>query len=452
MKINAKILSATLMSSAFLSMTAVGQTTNNVVINDSIKKAYDAAKHDIDNLKKLKISGWVQAQFQLVDSAGAATYDGGNFNANQKDRFMIRRGRVKFTYNQKYSQYVLQLNATERGVNLVEIFGKVTDPWTKSISLTGGVMNRPFGFEIQQSSADRETPERSRYVQMLLPNERDLGAMLTYQPIKGSALYGLKVDAGMFCGNGIYVPGTTSTGTTGSTTAAGLIDSDKYKDFMAHAHYKRSFKEEKYTLGIGASTYQGGIAYQNNKVYNTLASNAGQQYWSMADTTNGNLFKGNKAPRTYYAAELQFTMKWKLGTTTIRGEYMMGTQSGALDKTNSPNVTTVNASNTVSRQFNAGNVYFVQRIGKSKHDLVLKYEWYDPNSKLSASDFGAGTTFKAAELKYTMLGVGYVLNWDENVKFMVYYNIVKNEITTGIPGYTKDLRDNVLTFRMQYRF
>jgi len=123
-----------------------------------------------------------------------------------------------------------------------------------------------------------------------------------------------------------------------------------------------------------------------------------------------------------------------------------------LDKTNSPNVTTVNASNTVSRQFNAGNVYFVQRIGKSKHDLVLKYEWYDPNSKLSASDFGAGTTFKAAELKYTMLGVGYVLNWDENVKFMVYYNIVKNEITTGIPGYTKDLRDNVLTFRMQYRF
>ena len=451
MKINAKLLSATLLSSAFLSMTALGQATN-VVINDSIKKAYDATKHDVDNLKKLKVSGWVQAQWQLADTLGEASYDGGNFNTNQANRFMIRRGRVKFTYTQKLSQYVLQLNATERGVNLVEIFGKVTDPWTKSLSLTAGVMNRPFGFEIQQSSADRETPERSRYVQMLLPNERDLGAMLTYQPVKGSALFGLKVDAGLFSGNGIYVPGTTATGSTGNTTAAGLIDTDKYKDFMGHIHYKRTFKEDKYMLGIGASTYQGGIAYQNNKVYNSFGTNAGQQFWTMADTTNGNLFKGNKAPRTYYAAELQFSMKWKLGTTTIRGEYMMGTQSGSLDKTNSPNVTTVNGSNTVSRQFNAGNVYFVQRIGKSKHDLVFKYEWYDPNSKLAAADFGVGTTFKAAELKYTMFGLGYVLNWDENIKFMVYYNIVKNEITKGISGYTTDLRDNVLTIRMQYRF
>lgn len=434
-----------------MSFLAVGEAfgqdkTTTTVSNDSLKKSIDALNHDLGWAKNLKVTGWVQAQFQVAEAPGAANYDGGNFAAGQYNRFMIRRGRVKFTYTQKLSQYVLQVNATERGVNLVEIFAKVTDPWTKSLSLTAGVMNRPFGFEIQQSSADRETPERSRYVQILMPNERDLGAMLTYQPVKGSKLYGLKVDGGLFSGNGIAVPGTTSVG------VAGLIDTDVYKDFMGHLYYKRAFKEEKYTLGIGASTYQGAIAYQNNKVYNTLDTDVnGLQYWKMSDTTSTK-FKGERAPRQYYAGELQFSVKSPIGTTTIRGEYITGTQSGALDSHKSPNTSTVNASNTCSRQFNGGNVYFVQRLGKSKHELVAKYEWFDPNTKLESKDFGTGTTFKSAELRYDMLGLGYVYYWDTNVKFMVYYNIVQNEKGQGIAGYTKDVHDNVFTVRMQYRF
>lgn len=415
------------------------------ISNDSLKKSVDAVKHDVDNLKKLKVSGWVQAQFQVAETRGVAGFDGGNFAAGQYNRFMIRRGRVKFTYTQKLSQYVLQINATERGVNLVEIFGKVTDPWTKSLSLTAGVINRPFGFEIQQSSADRETPERSRFTQLLLPNERDLGAMMTFQPIKGSKLFGLKIDGGVFTGNGLAVPGTTSLG------VASLIDTDNYKDFIGHIHYKKGFKEDKFTLGIGASTYQGGIAIQSESVYKKIeVGTNGMKAW-VAESSTGT-FTGTKSPRVYYAGELQFSVKSKIGTTTIRGEYITGTQSGSLDKTNSPNVTTVNAANTVQRQFNGANAYFVQRIGKTKHEFVVKYEWYDPNTKLSASDFGVGTTFKSAELKYQMLGLGYVHYWDENLKFMVYYNFVENEKGEGISGFTKDIKDNVLTFRMQYRF
>lgn len=433
-----------------ITISTFGQTSNSTdsVLLKKIEKLEEFEK----KANKLKVTGWVQAQFQVAESRGQSSYDGGNFSPGQFDRFMIRRGRVKFTYNQNLSQYVLQLNATERGVNLVEIFAKVTDPWTKSISLTGGVMNRPFGFEIQQSSADRETPERSRYVQMLLPNERDLGAMLSYQPVKGSKLYGLKVDAGVYSGNGIYVPGTSSTGTTGSTTAAGLIDSDNFKDIMARAHYKKSFKDEKYSLGLGLSHYNGAIAYQNNKVYNELGTVAnGMKTWLLADTLS-NTYSGKKAPRVYSAGELQFTVKSLIGTTTIRGEYITGTQSGSTTDTRSPNIVTYNTANTVVRMFNGGNFYFIQRIGKSKHELVAKYEWYDPNTKLSSTDFGIGTSFKSAEIKYQMLGIGYVNYWDENVKFMIYYNLVKNEKAEGISGFEKDKLDNVLTFRIQYRF
>ena len=131
--------------------------------NDSLKQSVAEINKTVEALKKLKVTGWVQAQFQLAESKGADNLDGGAFAANSDSRFMIRRGRVKFTYTQKLSQYVMQINGTERGMNLVEIYGRVTAPWNHALSLTAGVMNRPFGFEIDQSSAVRETPERSRY-------------------------------------------------------------------------------------------------------------------------------------------------------------------------------------------------------------------------------------------------------------------------------------------------
>jgi phosphate-selective porin len=58
---------------------------------------------------------------------------------------------------------------------------------------------------------------------------------------------------------------------------------------------------------------------------------------------------------------------------------------------------------------------------------------------------------KQGEIKYTMMGVGYNLYLYENVKFMFHYNIVSNEVVK-IKGYTYDLKDNILTLRMQYRF
>ena len=443
-KIFLKGVSSTLFT--LLASTLVIAQEEVKITTDSIQKLAESTKHDVDHLKKLKVSGWVQAQYQVAESNGAATFDGGNFLPNQYQRFMIRRGRVKFTYTQKLSQYVLQVNLSERGVNLVEIFGKVTDPWTKSFSLTAGVMNRPFGFEIQQSSADRETPERSRFTQVLLPNERDLGAMLTYQPVKGSFLHGLKVDGGFYSGNGIAVPGTTSVG------VAGLVDTDNYKDFIGRAHYKKSLHEEKYTFGIGASYYNGGVAYGSNKVFNTMTTDInGLQKWVAADTAN-TTFKNKKAPRVYTGADFQFSVKSIIGTSTIRCEYITGTQSGSLTENKSPNVTAFNLSSTAERQFNGGYLYLVQRIAKTKHELAVKYEWYDPNTKVNAKDFALGTTLKSADIRYDMLGLGYINYWDDNVKFMVYYNFVQNEKGAGLAGYTSDIKDNVLTLRMQYRF
>lgn len=413
----------------------------------------DSLQKELDILKKIKITGWVQAQFQMADTAGAKNFDGGDFPSQSANRFMIRRGRVKFTYSGKHSQYVLQLNATERGVNLVEIFGKVTDPWIHSFSLTGGVMNRPFGYEIQNSSADRESPERSRWVQSFMPNERDLGVMVSYQPPKGHKLYGLKIDAGLYNGTGIAVPGTGtpagSTAAAGITGVNGLTDFDSYKDFIGRISYYNKTKDGLWNYGLGFSHYNGGFAYQNNKVYNAITTNAaGDKVWTLADTA---AITGTRAPRVYYGIEGLLSYKSKIGTTTIRGEYMTGTQTGRDIDTRSPQSLPAIGDAMYVRNFSGGYVYLIHRIGTSKHELVAKYEWLDPNTEVSSSDLNGLNGMKQGEIKYTALGLGYNLYLLDNVKFMFHYNIVTNE-TTNITGFTNDLKDNILTVRMQYRF
>lgn len=75
------------------------------------------------------------------------------------------------------------------------------------------------------------------------------------------------------------------------------------------------------------------------------------------------------------------------------------------------------------------------------------------NSKVGANDIGkAGSMLGAADVKFTALGVGYNFYITENFKFLAYYNMVTNEISKNLSGYTRDLKDNILTLRVQARF
>jgi hypothetical protein len=434
---------------------SVQPVASSTVSYDSLLGAFQAVKKDAELFKNLKISGWVQSQFQLSDTLGARNFDGGDFPANSDTRFMIRRGRIKFTYNQKNSQYVMQINGSERGVSLVDIFGKYSDPWKHVLSITAGVFNRPFSYEIQQSSVDRESPERSRWAQTYLPNERDIGAMLTFAP-KSRALNGLKVDAGFFNGTGIAVPGTgAAPGATlspsGATGVSGLTDFDRFKDFMGHAAFYRSLKEERIKYGIGVSGYYGGFVLQNNKVYNAITTDSlGNKVWKIADTS-ARMYKGSLAPRIYYGMEALFSIKTILGTTTIRGEYYTGTQTGRDVDSRSPATLPSATAAMYVRNFTGGYAYFIQRIAETKHELAFKYEWVDPNTKVSAGDLNGTNGMKEGEIKYTVMGIGYNLYLDPHVKFMFCYNMVTNE-AAKIAGYSRDLKDNILTIRMQYRF
>src|SRR5688500_18262588 len=83
---------------------------------DSLINRINAVAKDVDVMKRLKFSGYIQAQFQDADSAGIRSFEGGDFPTGSDKRFMIRRGRLKASYTANITEIVLQLDATERGV------------------------------------------------------------------------------------------------------------------------------------------------------------------------------------------------------------------------------------------------------------------------------------------------------------------------------------------------
>lgn len=333
------------------------------ISNDSIQKTLTDLKKTVDVLKKIKFNGWVQAQYQYADTVGAANFDGGDFPANVDNRFMIRRGRIKATFDGKQTQYVVQLNMTERFVNIADIYVKYSEPFTKWLSLQVGVMNRPFGYDIQLSSVVRESPERARYTQILTPNERDMGAELIVEAPKNSKLFGLNFTGGFFNGTGLTIP------------AVNISDIDSRKDFIGRLSYYKGIKEDKIKFGVGASHYNGYERVANNFLYNGFKTDTlGNLQYKLSDTTTVN-YKGSYAKRLYYGLEALFSVKSIIGTTTLRGEYVFGQQPGSATSTKSPQAATTGA--TYIRNFTGAYVFFIQRIMNSKHEVFVKYEWYD---------------------------------------------------------------------------
>ncbi len=414
------------------------ENTTPIISNDSLNKNFLHLKKDVDVLKRLKINGWIQAQYQHADTVGVANLDGGDFPANVDSRFMIRRGRIKFTYDNNNVQYVAQLNMTERFVNISDIYAKFTEPFTKWISLQVGVMNRPFGYDIQMSSADRESPERARYTQIITPNERDMGAEIIVEAPKKSKFVGLKFVGGFFNGVGLTIPNVN------------ISDIDSKKDFIGRLCYYKSLKDEKIKFGIGASNYYGFERIANNVLYTEVGINPlGDNEYVIADSTKQTI-KGTYAKRIYYGVEGLFSIKTIIGTTTLRGEYVFGQQPNSKTSSRSPQVATTG--DTYIRTFDGFYAYFIQRIAKSKHEIAIKYEWYDPNTAVANDKINSKYNFSNADIKVTAIGLGYNFYLNDNYKFMLNYNIVTNEVSKNLSGFTYQKPNNILTARVQVRF
>jgi len=438
--------------SFFLLFSTLSAQTDTIALKAEISKIKDDVEKtliQIKKLQKLKISGYIQAQFEVGQEF--ATTKVGNPTTYNKDRdgksgdffrFGIRRGRIKISWEETLCNATFQLDLTEKGIGIKDLYFKVTEPWLKVASLTVGIFDRPFGDEISYSSSRRETPERTVLFQKLFPDERDLGAMVTLAAPKGSKPDGLKLEAGAFCGNGITLP-----------------DNGKM-DFIGHLKYEKKWK--KFTFGIGTSMYYGTVRNRDTALY-TIGYRR-EYVWIKSEVA-----PFQKNVRQYYGFDAQFSAQTSWGISNIRGEVLWGTQPSTHGDFSSPKWNLWQTGNSLLqysadfnhiRKFWGAHLYFVQDIYKTPLTVVLKYAYMNPNTQLKGNEIKSRT-----DLPYHYLGTGLLVRCNSYLRVMCFFELPFNSTKNGIPvpekpssgkihvaNYQKHVEEGVFTCRVQFRF
>lgn len=133
---------------------------------DSLAEETATLDKIVQKLSKFKVSAYIQGQFQYGQED--ATLKVGDKNEHEDkgfNRIGIRRGRLKFEYNDGIGTGAVQIEANDKGVSFRDLYIGIKDPWTKRSQLMAGVFNRPFGHEIGYSTSGLESPERATIIQ-----------------------------------------------------------------------------------------------------------------------------------------------------------------------------------------------------------------------------------------------------------------------------------------------
>lgn len=357
---------------------------------------------DLGKLNKIKISGYIQAQWESYDKDLVKTNESNN-------TFFIRRARVKFTYEALDGvKFVLQPDFSTGSLSLKDAYAVVNIPKLKDFTLWAGQFNRP-DYEVEYSSSQREVLERSRVIRAIYPGEREIGVKLEYI---GSTIP-LKLQLMALNGN---------------FTGSQAKDADSKKDLMGRVVYSVKLPAAGIGIDFGANGYLGGNRAKTNKyIVNTMG---------VADSIN----VGDYLDKNWVGGEIQIFADI-LGGLAVKGEYMSGVNSTASTIASTATMAQQKADPNKIKNFSGYYIYLIKNIGP-RNQMVARYDYYDPNTKLS------GDAAKN-DLNYKTLTLSWQHYLNDFIRISLNYEMPKNETNATIP---KDLKDNVLGIRIQAKF
>jgi phosphate-selective porin len=357
---------------------------------------------DLGKLNKIKISGYIQAQWDYYGKDLVATNDPTN-------TFYIRRARIKFTYEALDGvKFILQPDFSTGSLSLKDAYAVVNIPKLKDWALWAGQMNRP-NYEVEYSSSQREVLERSRFIRAIYPGEREIGFKLEYIGSKIPLKFQLMALNGNFIG-----------------TQAKDVDSKK--DFMGRLVYSVKLTGAGIGIDLGANGYYGGNRAKTNPY---ILSNDG-----IADSVN----VGNYLDKKWVGGEIQIFADI-LGGLAVKGEYAAGVNSTASTIASTATMAAKKADPNKIKNFAGYYIYFIKNIGP-KNQFVAKYDYYDPNTKLSGDDAKKDVNYKTLTLSWQ-----HYLN--DFIRISLNYEMPENETNATYPT---ELKDNTLGIRIQAKF
>lgn len=402
---------------------------------ETLKERMDVAEGALEKLNQLKISGYIQAEWQHFDQTtnpqGRALYSDARRNA-----FLIRRGRIKFQHRSQWLTAVLYPDISERGVVLKEAyvdFGLLPD---NELNITVGSFNRP-NYEVEISSSNRESTERSQVTRAFYPEERDLGLMFTYYPTLAQG-FTPKLQVGLFNGGGAI--------------AASEVDS--YKDLIARLTFPVPFGDESpVQIDLGATLYRGGIPVTTDSLLETVD---GKTKLVFNDATGDWRGWGNRS-NVNFEGQI-FLDLLPIGGTIIKGELMSGSRPTAATSAGASTVGITKGSDgkdsirivpgTAAKPVQVRNqmgyyAYFIQNFGADAQ-IAVKYDYFDRNTDME----GAQVT-SSGDMAVGVLGIGGSI-FIKNARITLWYEMPTTEKDSF--GGLEDLKDNKTTVRFQYKF
>jgi hypothetical protein len=148
-----------------------------------MKEMLAAGKPRVSGSEGLTLSGFAQVDLWFRQSSEDQLNSSTAVPLNQ-DRFLLRRSRLRASYEAPYVLGALELDANTVNSNQVRVVGveaSVRWPGADPLPLamfTVGSFKIPFGWEVRQSDTDRTFLERSTAIRALFPGEYDFGARL----------------------------------------------------------------------------------------------------------------------------------------------------------------------------------------------------------------------------------------------------------------------------------
>jgi hypothetical protein len=374
---------------------------------EGLNEVITVMQTDLDKLKRIKITGFLQARWEDAESDRDSVQVVGSpatYTTNTLERFYIRRARLKVTYDASpWGQLVTQIDGgADRQIRLIDAYGALYDWWTvdHDHQLWIGQFNVPFGYEIETADLVRELPERSRAENILFPGERDRG-------VKLQDLFGTHFETALAVING------------GGINSADFPTTDptRGKDVLGRARVVLGF------LDAGVSGYTG-------KQTTPLTG------------------PDVETDRTRYGGEIQcYYALPVVGGGALKAEAYRG------HNVNSDSVSTLIAAPTsanpvrllkpgadpghLATDFDGGYVTWVQNI-KEFAQVAVRYDWWDPNVDVDHDQFHR-------------VGIALHAFYQGQVRVTLAYEIPTTERALAGGGY-EDPGDNMWTAQFQFQF
>jgi hypothetical protein len=380
----------------------------------------------------ISVGAYLQSQYEShQDSQDQLAQGGALLN---KNRFLIRRGRVSLLGEWEYAAVALELDAnTTSGpqVDLRKAEASLQYRPDRSkppiVMATLGQFDTPFGYELVESPRTRPFMERSTASQAFWPGEPDLGVRLA------GALEFFRWTISALNGEPL-----------GEKSPFTLQDPNNAKDVVFRFGFDSNPREDLHLAGgvsalRGRGFSPGTDATKSGLQWQDLNNDGVIETIELTPIPAGIAQPAQNFDRWAVGADLRGQYESPIGVTKLYAEFMLGSNMDRNQYFADP----IQAK-TDQREFGY-YIGFVQDIGPYGF-VGFRWDYYDPNSNLFDKRQGLLIPYSEA-IKTASPLIGVQL--PERAKLLFQYDVVRNALARTALGVPTDLKANVWTVRLQ---